>query len=174
PCQARRVLGDSMPAMPSISPVSVATLDVALLRLPSKRTIFAIGIDDPVSFSADSEIAHVAPGTGAVVHVAKYLRAGTHGTSDDEGQLAGMLDLLQPGRRGLLVPRRFLGTMVVSPALVSAQTGGFAGRPDGSIPNIDNIFLAGDWVGPTGQLADASVASGMRAARAVERLTAWT
>jgi len=173
PRQAHRLLGDIMPAMPSISPVSVAALDVALLRLPSKRTIFAIGIDDPVSFSADSEIAHVAPGTGAVVHVAKYLRAGTQATSDDERQLEGTLDLLQPGWRQLVVHRRFLGTVVVSHALVSAQTGGFAGRPDGSIPDIDNIFLAGDWVGPTGQLADASVASGMRAARAVERMMAW-
>jgi len=171
PCQADRLLGESMPSMPSISPVSVATLDVALRRLPSKRTIFAIGIDEPVSFSADSEIARVAPGTGAVVHVAKYLRAGIQGTADDERQLERTLDLLQPGWREFVVHRRFLGTVVVSHALVSAQAGGFAGRPDGGIPDIDNLFLAGDWVGPTGQLADASVASGMRAARAVERLT---
>ena len=172
PREADRLLGDCMPAMPAISPVSVATLDVALLRLPSKRTIFAVGIDDPVSFSADSEIARVAPGMGAVVHVAKYLRAGTQGTPDDERQLEGTLDLLQPGWRELVVHRRFLGSVVVSHALVSAQGGGFAGRPDGGIPDIDNVFLAGDWVGQTGQLADASVASGMRAARAVERLMA--
>jgi phytoene dehydrogenase-like protein len=170
PCQANRLLGGNMPQMPSISPVSIAALDVALVRLPSKRTIFAVGIDDPVSFSADSEIARVAPGAGAVVHVAKYLRDGTQGPADDERHLEATLDLLQPGWRELVVHRRFLGTVVVSHALVSARTGGFAGRPDGGIPDIDNVFLAGDWVGPTGQLADASVASGIRAARAVERL----
>jgi hypothetical protein len=69
------------------------------------------------------------------------------------------------------VHRRFLRTVVVSHSLVAAASGGFPGRPTGRIAGIDNVFLAGDWVGPTGQLADASVASGMWAARAVERLT---
>ena len=54
--------------------------------------------------------------------------------------------------------------------MVSAESGGFSGRANGHLPDVDNVFLAGDWVGPTGQLADASVASGMRAARAVKRL----
>jgi phytoene dehydrogenase-like protein len=108
------------------------------------------------------------------VHVAKYLRGGARGATDDEQQLERTLDLLQPGWRDLVVHRRFMSSVVVSHALVSAKAGGFAGRPSGRLPDVDNVFLAGDWVGPTGQLADASVASGMRAARAVERLTAST
>src|SRR6202023_4172168 len=111
--------------------------------------------------------------SGGVVHVAKYLRAGARGTTDDERQLERTLDLVQPGWRDLVVHRRFMSSVVVSHALVSAEAGGFAGRPSGRLPDVDNVFLAGDWVGPTGQLGDASVASGMRAARAVERLTAW-
>jgi phytoene dehydrogenase-like protein len=174
PRQADRLLGDAMPPLSSTSPVCLAALDVALRRLPCPRTIFAVGVDDPVCFSADSAIVRVAPHAGAVVHVAKYLQTGAQGTADDERQLERTLDLLQPGWRELVVHRRFLGTVVVSHALVSAQTGGFAGRPNGRIPDVDNVLLAGDWVGPTGQLADASVASGMRAARAVERLTAST
>jgi phytoene dehydrogenase-like protein len=171
PRQADRLLGDRLPPLCSASPICVATLDVALRHLPSRRTIFAMGIDDPICFSADSAIARVAPTSGAVVHVAKYLRSGARGTTDDERQLERALDLLQPGWRDVVVHRRFLSSVVVSHALVSAEAGGFAGRPSGRLPDIDNVFLAGDWVGPTGQLADASVSSGMRAARAVERLT---
>jgi phytoene dehydrogenase-like protein len=174
PRQADRLLGERMPPLPSTSPVCVAALDLALRRLPSRRTIFAMGVDDPICFSADSAIARVAPHSGAVVHVAKYLRGGARGTIDDERQLERTLDLLQPGWRDVVVHRRFMSSVVVSHALVSAEAGGFAGRPSGCVPDVDNVFLAGDWVGPTGQLADASVASGIRAARAVERLTAST
>lgn len=170
PHQARRLLGDLMPPLSSTAPICVAALDVALRRLPAKRTIFAVGVDDPVCFSADSAIARVAPNAGAVVHVAKYLRSGARGTIDDEQELERTLDLLQPGWRELVVHRRFLATVAVSHAVVSAESGGFPGRPTGRIAGVDNVFLAGDWVGPIGQLADASVASGMRAARAVEQL----
>jgi hypothetical protein len=80
-------------------------------------------------------------------------------------QLERALDLLQPGWRDLVVHRRFLPTVVASHALVSAATGGFAGRHTGRLPDLANVFLAGDWIGPTGQLADACVASGIEAAR---------
>jgi phytoene dehydrogenase-like protein len=169
PYDAGRLLKGAMPALSPPAPVRVAALDIALRRLPSKRTIFAVGVDDPVSFSADSAIARVAPTAGAVVHLAKYLRTGTQGTADDEQHLERTLDLLQPGWREFVVHRRFLNAVVVSHALVSAESGGFAGRASGRIPEVENVYLAGDWIGPTGQLADASVASGMRAARAIER-----
>ena len=172
PHQARRLLGDAMPPLASRSPVCAATLDVALRRLPARSTIFAVGVDDPVCFSADSAVARVAPDGGAVVHVAKYLRSGMHGTAEDERHMERILDLLQPGWREVVAHRRFLGTVVVSHALVSAESGGFTGRPSGCIARVENVFLAGDWVGPSGQLADASVASGSHAARAAERLPA--
>ncbi len=106
------------------------------------------------------------------MHVAKYLRAGARGTADDARQLEGTLDLVQPGWRDLVVHRRFLETVVVSHALVSAQSGGFAGRQGTRVPGLDNVFLAGDWIGGTGLLADASVASGIEAALAAGDLLA--
>jgi len=81
------------------------------------------------------------------VHVAKYLRSGARGTIDDEQELERTLDLLQPGWRGLVVHRRFLSTVAVSHAVVSAESGGFPGRPTGRIVDVNNVFLAGDWVG---------------------------
>lgn len=149
--------------------VRVAALDIALRALPSPRTVFAIGIDEPWCFSADSVIARLAPGDGAVVHLAKYLPSGTSGAPADERQLEQAMDLLQPGWRLAVVHRRFLPTVTVSHAVLSADTGGFAGRPDGRVPGMANVFLAGDWVGPVGQLADAAVASGVSAARNAAR-----
>ena len=154
------------------APIRVAALDIALDRVPQPRTLFAVGIDEPWFFSADSSIARVAPRGGAVVHVAKCLPAGDTGKPRDEQQLERALDLLQAGWRDAVVFRRFLPSVVVSHALVSAETGGFSGRPSGRVPALSNVFLAGDWIGPVGQLADASVASGIQAARSVERLAA--
>jgi phytoene dehydrogenase-like protein len=167
PHAARRLLAGAAEIDEPVTAIRVAALDVALRSLPNERAVFALGVDEPWCFSADSVIARVAPPRSAVVHLAKYLRTGTAGTPADESQLEGALDLLQPGWRELVVYRRFLPAIVVSHALVAAATGGFTGRHAGRVPNLANVFLAGDWVGSTGQLADASVASSIEAARRV-------
>src|SRR5262249_7278560 len=145
-------------------------LDLALSHLPRPRSVFAFGIDVPVCFTADSTVAHVAPQDKAVVHLAKYLDDRDGGSSDDERELDHLLDLVQPGWRPHVLHRRFCPRVVVTHALVAANTRGLAGRPDGLVPGIANAFLAGDWIGPTGQLADAAVASALRAARVTERV----
>jgi hypothetical protein len=53
----------------------------------------------------------------------------------------------------------------VTHALIRAKDGGFAGRPSVAAPAIKNVFLAGDWVGDQGMLADAAFASARQAAR---------
>jgi phytoene dehydrogenase-like protein len=170
PRAAREMLGPAIDDTLSTTEIRVATLDLALRTLPRTRTVFAYGIDEPWSFSADSAIARVAPIDGAVVHVVKYLCAGATGESADEGQLERALDLLQPGWRRLVIYRRFLPTMPVAHAMVAADQGGFLGRPSGRVPGLENVFLAGDWVGPVGQLADASIASAVQAARAAAQM----
>jgi phytoene dehydrogenase-like protein len=166
PRAARALLRPAIDYRVSTTEVRVATLDLALRHLPRKRTVFAFGIDEPWSFSADSVIARVAPAGGAVVHVVKYLRTAAFGSSVDEGQLERVLDLLQPGWRRLVVYRRFMPTMPVAHAMVAADEGGFPGRPSGRVPDLQNVFVAGDWVGRVGQLADAAIASAVDAARA--------
>ena len=172
PRSAERLLTRAAIPAFATTPICVAALDVALRRLPVKCAVFAVGVDVPVCFSADSAIAQVAPRAGAVVHVAKYLRAGARGTDDDARQLEWTLDLVQPGWRNVVVHRRFLETVVVSHALVTAQSGGFTGRQGMRVPGLENVFLAGDWIGMTGQLADASVSSGIEAAIAAGNLPA--
>jgi phytoene dehydrogenase-like protein len=169
PKSALQLLSDTAGYTVSTTAMRVAALDVALRRLPRERTLFALGIDEPWCFSADSVIA---PPRSAVVHLAKCLPTGVDGTAADERQLERGLDLLQPGWRDVVVARRFVPSASVSHAMVTAEAGGFRGRPHGRVPGLDNVFLAGDWIGPIGQLADASIASGVEAARTAARLLA--
>lgn len=106
-------------------------------------------------------------GGGASRSCARW--ASSRGEGDEEAELDALVERLQPGFREQVVTRRFLPRMVVSNALVTAAQGGLAGRPDPRVPGCSNVFLAGDWVGIEGQLADASLAS---AARVAAMLTA--
>jgi hypothetical protein len=72
---------------------------------------------------------------------------------------------MQPGWRQVLVKKRPLPSMVVSNALVTAATGGLAGRPDARI--ADNLYIVGDWVGKEGIVSNASVASAKRASQQI-------
>lgn len=146
------------------APSKVACLDVALQRLPEPRALFALGIDRPLYFSVHSATARLAPANGALIHVAMYLGNETADAHANECELEGVLDLLQPGWRSVLVERRFLPSMTAANALVTAAQGGYTGRPKPDSAGIHGLFLAGDWVGDEGMLADASVASGKRAA----------
>ncbi|MEW6299592.1 MAG: NAD(P)/FAD-dependent oxidoreductase [Thermodesulfobacteriota bacterium] len=151
-------------------PVKAACLDVALAELPQPRALFALGIDRPLYFSVHSAVARLAPDTGAVIHVAKYLPP--HTPTDvlaDRQELEAVLDLMQPGWRGKVVTQRFLPNLTVSHALVTAAMGGTQGRPGPEVPGMHNVYVVGDWVGPDGLLADASLASAKRAAQLVLR-----
>ncbi len=149
-------------------PIKAACLDVALSRLPQPRATFALGIDQPLYFSVHSAVAKLAAPGGATIQLAKYL-VPDHATDPkaDERELEAILDLLQPGWRDAVVERRFLPSMVVYNALVTAATGGVAGRPGPVVPDIDGAYVAGDWVGSEGLLADASLASAAQAAQLI-------
>ena len=55
--------------------------------------------------------------------------------------------------------------MVVSNAIVTAGTGGLAGRPEVRI--ADNLYIVGDWIGKEGLLSNAAVASAKHAAQLI-------
>jgi hypothetical protein len=57
--------------------------------------------------------------------------------------------------------------MLVTPALPAAANGGTAGRPGPAVPGTDDLYVVGDWVGPHGMLADASLASARQAASSI-------
>lgn len=140
-----------------LTPVRAAVLDLALARLPVPGQTLAFGVDRPLYYSVHSAAAALAPAGGAVVHVARYGGAGPEG----EAELEGVMDRLQPGWRDQVVERRYLPRITVMYGLP---------RPDRARPQasgVDGVFLAGDWVGPTGLLADAALASARVAVREV-------
>ncbi len=148
------------------TPVQAAALDIALSRAPRPRQNCSIGIDRPLYFSIHTAAARLAPDGGAVIHALMYLPpAGDHNYIAIERELEWLVDQLQPGWRDLLVHRRFLPHVTVSNAFVTAAGGGLPGRPGPAVPGEPGLFVAGDWVGPTGMLTDAALASGMAAGR---------
>ena len=149
------------------TPVRAACLDIGLTRLPRPRATFALGIDRPLYLSVHSASARLAPEGGAMIHVLKYLSSADGEAKADERELEGLLDLIQPGWREVVVEHRFLPSMLVSHALPTAAGGGTHGRPGVAVPGSDGVYVAGDWVGPEGLLADASLASARLAAAAI-------
>jgi phytoene dehydrogenase-like protein len=151
-------------------PVRAACLNVALEYLPRPRALFALGIDRPLYFSVHSAAAKLGPENGALIHASKYLGAGPDGdTRAVERELEETLDIMQPGWRRAVVARRFLPAMTVSNALVTAAQGGETGRPHPGVPGVEGLYVAGDWVGPEGMLADASMASAKLAAETIAK-----
>jgi phytoene dehydrogenase-like protein len=151
------------------APARVACLDLALKRLPEPEHLFAIGIDRPLYFSVHSAVARLAPAQGAVIHAARYLLPGEAAGGEVEAELEKLVEQLQPGWRSWVVRRRFVPQLTVANALPAAERGGTAGRPSSEVLEIPGLFLAGEWIGPEGLLADASLASARAAAFAIRR-----
>jgi phytoene dehydrogenase-like protein len=177
PASARELAGSVVP-IPAMQPVTATCLDVALSSLPSPATKLALGIDRPHLLAVHSAFAQLTPRGGALVHVAKYRkqraaivddelesdepRRGGSDVAAEEQELEAVLDQWQPGWRDVLVHRRFLPSMTVAHSLV---TPGMQ-RPAVVTP-LSGLYLAGDWVGDEGILADAALASARTAARAI-------
>jgi phytoene dehydrogenase-like protein len=147
--------------------VRAACLDVALERLPRPAARVALGMDEPLYLSVHSAVARLAPEGGALIHVARYGGLRAESAAVVEARLMSFLESVQPGWRRFVVRQRFLPDLVVTNALVAAAAGGLPGRPRPEVPEAPGLYLAGDWVGSEGMLADASLASARSAARAI-------
>jgi phytoene dehydrogenase-like protein len=140
--------------------LTAACLDAGLRRVPDPG--YVLGIDAPVYAAVQSPPARrQAPAGQAVVAAVGY---GATGARADRALLEAHL-----ARAGLreedVVTSRFLARMVVAGAAPVAARGGLGGRPAVGATGLPGVYLAGDWVGPAGLLADAALASGHAAAR---------
>jgi phytoene dehydrogenase-like protein len=167
---AKVVDGGEHPAMRRIvdglTPARIACLDVALERLPIPDRPVVQDLDGPRFMSAQSVYSRVAPEGAALIIAFKQLDPRYPGDPrEDERDLEDLLDAAQPGWRGALIRRQYLPRIEAVGALPTAREGGFAGRPGPRVPGLDNLYLAGDWVGSEGFLVDASMASAQRAAQ---------
>ncbi|MDI4649036.1 phytoene desaturase family protein [Cohnella hashimotonis] len=150
-------------------PVRAACLDLVVSGMPQPKTRFVLGADYPWYYSNHSAVASLSDNPAReVVHVMKYLPVSNEtDPAQDERELEGFLDLIQPGWRKHVVQRRFLPRMLVSHAVADAASGGLSGRPGTAVQGRPGMYVAGDWVGPSGMLLNASLASAREAARCI-------
>lgn len=144
-------------------PVTVACLDVAAARVPQPG--YVLSADQPLYGTMQGPPARQAPEGKAVVAVVRY---GARSAAEDRADLEAHLAVTGVGPEDV-VHQRFLARMVVTGAQARAMNGGLAGRPAVDATGVPGVYLAGDWVGSDGMLADTSLASGAAAARAALR-----
>ncbi|MEO5901527.1 MAG: FAD-dependent oxidoreductase [Ilumatobacteraceae bacterium] len=144
-------------------PIEAACLDLGVAVVPRHPVLF--GVDVPLYASVHCPPARLAPAGMRLLAVARYLAA------DDALPPADQRAELQAHalRTGVtdadIVASRYLHRMTVVGAVSTAAAGGYDGRVQVGDAGVDGVFLAGDWIGREGHLADASVASAAEAAR---------
>jgi phytoene dehydrogenase-like protein len=146
-------------------PVEAACLDLAT-SAPARPALL-LGLDEPLYLSNHCPPARLAPDGVHVVHVARYLAPGEsheprHGRAELEAHAA-----VAALTADVILDQRYLHRMTVVGGLAVAEHGGLRGRPTSS--GVPGVFLAGDWVGPTGHLLDAVMASAEVAAAGADR-----
>lgn len=165
---APAVARDELQPFKQARPARAASLDVALRRLPRAKPTFALGLDRPLYYSVHSAVARLAPQGAGLVHVMKYLSGEeADNARNNERELCGVLDRLQPGWRDQLVHQQFLPSITVTQHLPAAAAGGLSGRPPVRVRSVRGLYLAGEGIGSRGLLADAALASGEEAANLI-------
>ena len=144
-------------------PIEAACLDLGVRRSASRPVLF--GVDEPLYLSTHQPPAQLAPPGAGVVSVARYLAPG-----DALSPAAQRAELEAHARRAgidddAIVASRYLHRMTVVGAMATADGGGLSGRVGVTDSGVAGVFLAGDWIGSEGHLADASFASAARAAQ---------
>jgi phytoene dehydrogenase-like protein len=166
------LLGDRPAAWAGLGPAAEAScLDLGLRSGLAQPVLF--GLDPPMYLVDHATSAKgLAPAGGGLVHVLHYLPFGDRTPAD--GLRAG---LEEHARMAGIDPagveeQRFLLRMTVISATPTPATGGLAGRPGIDSTGLAGVYVAGDWVGPKGWLADCALSSGEAAGTAAARRAA--
>jgi phytoene dehydrogenase-like protein len=154
-----------------------APADATTLTAPSTATVLdlcvtrphdgvTLGLDQPYYLSPHAPLARLAPPNGGLVTLMAYRGVGDNSAAEltrtelrEMARLAGISD-------DIVEHERFLAECTVAHGGPSAAAGGVAGRPSIDALAVDGVFVAGDWVGPEGLIADCSAASGHAAGTA--------
>jgi phytoene dehydrogenase-like protein len=169
PGAAATLLGERPAAWADLGPeVEASVLDIGLRQGLDHPNLF--GIDPPIYLVDHAKTAkHLAPEGGGLVHVAHYLPLG------DDTPAAELRAGLEEHARlygveaSNVEEQRFLLRMTVIGIVPTPASGGLAGRPAIDSSGVPGVFVAGDWVGPRGWLADATLSSGEAAGQAAAR-----
>jgi phytoene dehydrogenase-like protein len=153
-------------SLDAVVAVHIACLDLALERLPVPHNPVVFDLEQPRFLTAQSEFARLAPNGGAVVHLFEHLDPRQAGEPRlERASMEALMDEVQPGWREIVLEQRFLPRMLGVGALPLASEGGLASRPANRSEELDNVYFAGDWVGPEGYLVDTALASARNTAR---------
>ena len=173
PDTAARLTGTAVDARNGLTePIAASCLDLGLRRVHEG---IVLGMDQPVYLSPHAPLADLAPAGQGLVGVLRYLSPG-----ESPGEPAASRALLFDVARAAgiteddVVMERAMHRLVVAHGAPAAAGGGLAGRPNIEALGLGNVLVAGDWVGPSGLLADASAASGENAGQTAGRLCART
>lgn len=171
PDVAARLTGATVAGHENLTqPVAASVLDLGLQR-PHEGLL--LGMDQSVYLSPHAPLADLAPAGHGLVTVMRYLAPG-ESAGDPVSAKAQLRDVAQ--RCGIadddIVLERALHRMVVTHGAPTAAGGGLLGRPTIQALGLSGVFVAGDWVGPSGLIADASAASGELAGTAAAALCA--
>ncbi|MDZ5608795.1 FAD-dependent oxidoreductase [Bacillus pseudomycoides] len=144
-------------------PVTVASLDLGLRKLPNPSHQFALGLDQPVFFTNQSRAAKLSDDGAVVVGLIKYHNPTLQvsDSNDDKILLEHTMDLLHPEWQRELVVKQYLPKITV---VYDFPHIGRTENPGPIVPEMPGIYVAGDWAGHNELLADAAVSSGKRAA----------
>ncbi len=150
-------------------PLYGACLDVALKQLPYPERVFALGLDQPVYYSKHSGPVKLSDNDTQVLHLMRYNDdKSMRNARRDKEELLQLLDLLQPGWNKEVTALRYTANAIIAhdARTISHYV---AGPALTKVPEIAGLYVAGDWVGDEGRLADACMASAKAAAENVLR-----
>ncbi len=145
--------------------VEASALDLGIEHRPEVGAHF--GLDTRLYASVHSVATGTTPIGRHLVTVALYRLPG-EATGPDETR-ARLLDhaIAMGVDADAIDVARYLHRLTVAGGMPLADRGGLAGRPGVRIAGRPGVLVAGDWVGPTGLLADAAAASAAAAVAVV-------
>ncbi|MCL2582394.1 MAG: hypothetical protein FWE35_08055, partial [Streptosporangiales bacterium] len=157
PAGARRLL-PADPGWNDFGPeVTAACLDLGVRH---DRTRVTFGLDEPLYLSPHAPAGNLAPAGQGMVHAARYGPTNPDADRSRLEEFASMAGISD----GDIAASRFLPNMTVVSAMPPLALG-LRGRPPAAVAGCPGLFVAGDWAGPVGWLADASLSSGETAGR---------
>jgi len=139
--------------------ITAACLDVALRRLPKQKQQLVYGIDQAVFLTNQSRAAYLSEDGAQVISLLKYQGVETDPVKDLH-DLEQALDLAQPGWRAELVVKQYLPKMTVCHDFMHLKR---HENPGPAVPEINGLYIAGEWASHGELLVDASTASAKRA-----------
>ncbi len=165
PALADRLLGGAGLEAAAGPPVQASVMDIGVRGEPEVGV--HLGLDSGLYYATHSVAERLAPTGHSLISLARYVPPGGELPVGESKSL-----LLAHAEAVGITPdkiamSRYLHKLTVAWGMPLAVRGGLAGRPTPAVANRPGVYIAGDWVGDTGLLADASAASASAAVRTI-------